>query len=92
MPLTGISGFMDLNSRRETIALTLDSAGGAFDGHGRIQAEALCDGKNQDVLLSHAENSNTPDGIASESTYVCSPLVWVKSEGFSLTEKAAFLD
>ena len=51
-------------------------AGGAYPGQGRMRAGALCAGKNQDVLLSHAGNSGTPDGTACESTYVCPPLVW----------------
>ena len=52
------------------------SAGGAFPGQCRTRSGALCVGKNQGVLLSHAGNSGTPDGTASEPTYVCPPLVW----------------
>jgi len=42
----------------------------------RVRATALRAGKSQDILLSHAGNSGTPDRTASELTYVCPILVW----------------
>ncbi len=58
-------------------------------GHSVRNAGMLI-GKNQGVLLSYAGSANIPDGTASESTYVCSPLVRLKSEQFPLTKGSYF--
>jgi len=58
-----------------------------FPGSAKFKAESCALRGIKVYFRLHAGNSDTPDGTANKLTYVCPPLVFVKSEYFFLTKE-----